>query len=382
MLAIGLMSGTSMDGIDAVLVDIQEDGERIRLQLIETAALPYPEETLRGLRELSPPHTGTVERLVRMHSHLGELFAEAALRVLRKAGRRPEEIGVIGSHGQTILNLPPVAPPFTQRVRVQLGEICIIAERTGITTVGDFRVRDVAAGGEGAPLIPYFDYRVLGPEAGGANRLALNLGGIANVTYLPAGGTLDDVRAFDTGPGGMILDAVVRRLTGGRQAYDEDGRLADSGRAAAGLLAKLLRHPFISARPPKSAGREEFGEGFVTWLLELPEARGLSLADLAATLVVFTVEAVAANCRAFLGPVEEVIASGGGAKNPAFLRALERAFPGAQVVTSETYGIPIKAKEGMGFALLAYETLHRRPGNVPGATGARRRVVLGKIAWA
>ncbi|MDQ7850634.1 MAG: anhydro-N-acetylmuramic acid kinase [Armatimonadota bacterium] len=381
MLAIGLMSGTSMDGIDAVLVDIQEEGERICLQLIESAALPYPEETLRGLRELSPPHAGTAEHLVRMHSHLGELFAEAALCVLRKAGRRPEEIAVIGSHGQTILNLPPASPPFTHRVRVQLGEICIIAERTGITTVGDFRVRDVAAGGEGAPLIPYFDYRVFG-AGGGVNRLALNLGGIANVTYLPAGGTLDDVRAFDTGPGGMILDATVRRLTGGRQAYDEDGRLADSGRAAPDLLVKLLRHPFISAPPPKSAGREEFGEGFVTWLLEQPEAQGLSLADLAATLVAFTVQAVAVNCRTFLGPVEEVIASGGGAKNPAFLRALGRAFPGARVVTSEAYGIPIKAKEAMGFALLAYETLHRRPSNVPGATGARRRVVLGKVAWA
>ncbi len=379
MLAIGIMSGTSMDGIDAVLVEIREEGEAVRVELLDALAAPYPDEAARMLRGLVPPSAGTVDDLARANLYLGELFARAAQALLEKSGRRAEEVGVIGSHGQTARNLPPASPPFDLRARLQLGEICVIAERTGITTVGEFRIRDVAAGGEGAPLIPYFDYRVL---RGPANRLALNLGGIANVTYLPAGCALGDVRAFDTGPGNMVLDAVVRRLTNGALRRDEDGRLASAGRVAPSLLERLLRHPFVSAPPPKSAGREEFGEGYCAWLLEQPEARGLSLEDLAATLVAFTAEAVARNCRAFLGPVEEVIASGGGAANPAMLRAVATRFPEARVVTSDAYGIPVTAKEAMGFALLAYETLHRRPSNVPAATGARRPVVLGKVAWA
>jgi len=237
----------------------------------------------------------------------------------------------------------------------------------------------MAAGGEGAPLIPYVDYVLFAsPEK---RRVLLNIGGIANVTYLPAGADLGEIKAFDTGPGNMVIDQIVQKLSGGKLAYDVSGAMAAKGEINESLLKELMEHPFIKRKPPKSTGREEFGEPFAIWLLEEARERGLGLEDLVATVTAFTVESIVENCRRFLGPFEELIASGGGARNLTIMRWLAERLPGVKVTTTEEYGIPVQAKEAVGFAVLAYQALKKRPNNVPAATGAKNHVVMGKIAW-
>ncbi len=385
MLVIGLMSGTSMDGITAVLVEIREleprEGAEPKLiaKLIELETYPYPSELKRHLLTLR--ESGRVEELCCMDFYLGELFAQAALKVMEKAGRSREEIDLIGSHGQTICHLSQGLEgfEFSAPSTLQIGEIDVIAERTKITTVGDFRPKDLAAGGEGAPLIPYADYHLFhDPER---HRAILNIGGIANITYLPAGAGLNEIIAFDTGPGNMIIDGVLRRLTGDEQAYDRNGEMAAKGRVNQRLLQELLQHPFISRRPPKSTGREEFGEEFLNWLMERARPLRLRNEDLVATVTAFTAEAIAENCRRFLGGIDELIVGGGGAYNRTLLRMLEERLKGVYVTTTQAYGIPVEAKEAMGFAILAYQAFHRRANNVPSATGAKHPVVLGKISW-
>ncbi|MGQ9478288.1 MAG: anhydro-N-acetylmuramic acid kinase [Candidatus Bipolaricaulia bacterium] len=385
MLVIGLMSGTSMDGITAALVEIEEKklGEGVEpelmTKLIELETYPYPPELKRQLLILR--ESGTVEELCCMDFYLGELFAQAALKVMEKAGKSSEEIDLIGSHGQTICHHPQGLEgfEFSAPSTLQLGEIDVIAERTGITTIGDFRPKDLAAGGEGAPLIPYADYHLFhDPEK---HRAILNIGGIANITYLPAGAKLNEIIAFDTGPGNMVIDGVLRRLTGDEQAYDKNGEIAAKGRVNQRLLQELMDYPFINRRPPKSTGREEFGEGFLDRLMKRAHSLRLSDEDLVATVTAFTTEAIAENCRRFLGRIDELIVGGGGAYNRTLLQMLEERFKGVYVATTQAYGIPVEAKEALGFALLAYQASHHRANNVPSATGAKHPVVLGKISW-
>lgn len=379
MLVVGLMSGTSMDGIDAALVRIKEEGGYFRTKLIEFDTLPYDNKIRNMIKTLLPSDPGTVTQLACTHYYLGEKGAEAALRVIRKARLTPSDIDLIVSSGQTVCNLQKRVDPFVLKIRLQIGEISVIAERTNITTVGDFRPREVAAGGEGAPLIPFFDYHTFrDPEQ---NRVILNIGGIANVTYIPAGSKLDDIRAFDTGPGNMLIDGAVRRLTSGRKNYDKNGRMAARGRINEKVLRKLMKHPFVNGKPPKSAGREEFGKNFLQELLKKVKNYNILKEDIITTVTAFTAEAIATNCKKYLGPIDEVIVSGGGAYNKTLLSMLQERMPNIQIATTEKYGIPIKAKEAMGFALLGYCTLNKYPNNVPSATGARRPVVMGKIVW-
>lgn len=369
------MSGTSMDGVTAALAEIEDIPgaqelmrPRLKVRLLAHETYPYPyalRERLLGLCE-----GGNVRELCEMNFHLGEVFAAAALKIIEKAGKRPADIGAIGSHGQTVYHLP-------RQATLQIGEPAVIAERTGITTVGDFRPGDIAAGGEGAPLIPYADYVLFANPK--TSRVLLNIGGIANVTYLPAGAGLEGIKAFDTGPGNMLLDGAVQRLTEGALGYDKDGALAARGRVHSDLLTELMRHPFIRKAPPKSTGREEFGEAFLGKILGIAKKKGLSMEDLLATLTAFTVESIVENSRLFLGEFEELIASGGGAKNRTLMRALKERLAGVKVTTTQEYGIPVEAKEALGFAILAYQALKGRPNNVPAATGAKRPVVLGKI---
>jgi anhydro-N-acetylmuramic acid kinase len=398
-LFVGLMSGTSADGIDAVVAELSGGPGGLKAKVRAHVRRPFSSAFRR--RVLAACLNGTVAELCGLNFVLGEQFAAAALAVIRRAGLKPAQIAAIGSHGQTVHHLPNSPTPST----LQIGEPCVIAERTGVTTVGDFRVRDVAAGGQGAPLVPFADWALFSDRH--HPRIIQNIGGIGNLTFLPPRATLADVIAFDTGPGNMVLDAVVGALSRERLSYDRDGRWAGRGRVSASLLAGCLSHPFLRRRPPKTTGREEFGEGFIRPLL--CSARRLRLADedIVATVTAFTAESIADAYRRFVFPKLDrrgqarlqIILGGGGVKNPTLTRMLRerlnlsgesaarsrRAMPSPplgppEILTHEDFGMDNFAKEPLAFAILARATLAGQPANVPSATGARRAVVLGKVA--
>jgi anhydro-N-acetylmuramic acid kinase len=372
----GLMSGTSADGVDVVVADIGPGG----VGVVAFDSFPYPKAVRKLVFELFDPQTARVEAVCHANFVLGEVFAEAVLRLCREQGVKLASIDLIGSHGQTVCHLPQGRRFGGRLVRstLQIGEPSVIAERTGITTVADFRPRDVAAGGEGAPLVPYTDWLLFADRR--KTRCVQNIGGIANVTYLPAGGGVEKVLAFDTGPGNMIIDRLVWLATKGKRNFDKDGKMAARGRVDAKLLAGLMQHRYLRRRPPKSTGREEFGVEFSTKLYARTVARGMEPQDLIATATAFTARSIAEAYRRFLpGRPDEVILCGGGARNPTLVEMIRAEFPGSRVGAMDEWGINADAKEAISFALLARETIRGAAGNVPAATGARRRVVLGKI---
>ncbi len=373
----GLMSGTSADGVDAAIVDLA--GRRVEVLAFSTT--PYPPRLRRQVLALSdPPETGRVDDLCHLNVVLGEVFADALLAACDEGGLPPGSIDLVGSHGQTVCHLPRGRRYGRRRVRstLQVGEPSVIAERTGITTVADFRLRDIAAGGEGAPLVPYADWLLFRHRA--RSRAVQNIGGIANVTYLPAGGGVDEIVAFDTGPGNMVIDRIANLASGGRRRFDRDGRMAASGSVEAALLEHLMGHPFLRRRPPKSTGREEFGRAFADALWERAVTGGLDPRDVVATVTAWTAESIAGAYRRHLPEMpDEVVLCGGGARNPVLVERLKGALGGMALATTDDYGIDADAKEAVSFAVLARETVLGRPGNVPAATGARRPVVLGKI---
>ncbi len=367
---IGLMSGTSADGIDAALCRISGTGETLRAETVAFRCYPFEPRFRRELMALFTPDAPVGEVCV-MNVLLGRRFAEAALDLMRESG--VGEVDLIASHGQTICHLPEAG------ATLQIGEPAVIAELTGTMVAADFRPRDMAAGGQGAPLVPYADWVLFRhPEK---TRAVQNIGGIANVTVLPAGGGLERVIAFDTGPGNMVIDGLAAALSGGAIAYDRDGEWAARGKVDEALLTELMQHPFLSRRPPKSTGREEFGAEFVTELL----ARGAGRAaeDLLATATAFTAESIAAAYGEFVRPevggIDEVILGGGGSYNLTLRRMLEERLTGIAVLAHEDFGINGEAKEALAFAILGNETVLGRPANVPSATGAKHGVVLGKI---
>jgi anhydro-N-acetylmuramic acid kinase len=377
MYVIGLMSGTSADGVDAALVDVRGSGHDLKITLKAFRTFPFP--TAFRERLLQAMTGGTVEDVCHLNGALGEWFARAALKVLKAAGVSPRRVALIGSHGQTVHHLPkPRREPVIGPVRstLQLGAPAIIAERTGITTVADFRSRDVAAGGEGAPLTPYLHYQLFRHPS--RARAVVNIGGISNLTYLPAGGSLQSVRAFDTGPGNMVVDGVVRSVTGGRYQFDRSGRLARVGKVDEALLRRLLQHPFLRRRPPKSTGREEFGERFIDRFVLLGRLAGLSDADLVATATAFTARTIAEAQKFLPRPVAEVVISGGGARNLTLMSMLRDAI-GTSVPPVETLGWDGRALEAVAFAVFAYQHVRGVPCNLPQVTGAKRAVVLGTM---
>ena len=377
MYVIGLMSGTSADGVDAALVDIHGTGHDLKIKLKAFRTLPYP--TVFRERLVQAMTSGTVEDVCHLNAALGEWFARAALKVLKAAGVSPGRVALIGSHGQTLHHLPkPRREPVIGSVRstLQLGAPAVIAERTGITTVADFRSRDMAAGGEGAPLTPYLHFLLFRHPS--RARAVINIGGICNLTYLPAGGSLQSIRAFDTGPGNMVVDGVVRYLTGGRQQFDRSGRLARTGKVDEGLLRRLLQHPFLRRRPPKSTGREEFGERFVDRFVLLGRLAGLSDADLVATATAFTARTIADAQKFLPRRVEEAFVCGGGARNPTLMSMLQDAI-GTPVRPVEALGWDGRALEAVAFAVFAYQHGQGVPCNLPHVTGAKRAVVLGTM---
>jgi anhydro-N-acetylmuramic acid kinase len=353
------MSGTSLDGIDVAVVDI--DAKKIDVLAHSTTA--YTGKVRRQILAVSNCATHT-QQISRLNFVLPELYAAA----VRKCGVPLDTIQLVGCHGQTVYH--------EKQSTLQLGDGSVLAERLGIPVISDFRPRDMAAGGKGAPLVPFIDYRLYADRKLG--RVALNIGGIANITAIPPAAKPEQVIAFDTGPGNMVIDQLVSRHTAEAKKFDSGGRLAASGKVNRKLLDRLSSHAYYRAAPPKTAGREQYGREFIEHLL----ATNLPMLDLIATATAFTAATIANGIQRFVShSVDEVIASGGGVHNRTLMTHLQAMLPSARLRTSSEFGIDTDAKEAVAFAILAYETWHRRPSNLPSATGASKAVVLGKISY-
>jgi len=365
----GLMSGTSADGVDVAVIDF--DGRGVRV--VGFDMVRYSKKIRESIFKLFDPATSRVDEICRMNFFIGELFAEALITVCRKKKIKLDSIDLIGSHGQTIYHIP--AKP---RSTLQIGEPSVIAERTGIMTVADFRPRDIAAGGQGAPLVPYADWILFGDKR--KTRALQNIGGIANVTFLPAGGGIGDILAFDTGPGNMIMDRLTSLITDHRQTYDAGGKLAARGRVLPSLLNQWMRKRYFKQKPPKSTGRELFGVQFTDEIYRQGREKGIDVCDLLATATAFTARSIGEAYRRFLPrKVDEMILCGGGAWNLTLVEMLKNELPGTKVLNMSDFGINPDAKEAVSFGILAYATVHGMANNVPGATGAGKTVVLGKV---
>ncbi|PLS79802.1 MAG: anhydro-N-acetylmuramic acid kinase [Chloroflexi bacterium] len=371
MVVIGLISGTSVDAIDAALVVIEPRDGELTLSVRAFAMQPFDPGLQARVRALLPPHQGSTAEVCEINVLLGEAFADAARAVVEQAGLTLDTVDLIASHGQTVYHQ---IAPGTVRSTLQIGAPAVIAERTACTVVADFRPRDMAAGGEGAPLVSYLDRLVFTDNL--KYRALQNIGGIGNVTYLPPTGA---VLAFDTGPGNVLIDEGVRLLTLEAATFDQDGVLAAAGTVDETLLTEWLTHPFLHLPPPKSTGREAWGRREAEQYVAQARNHGLSLPDTIATLTAFTAHSIAAAYNRHLGRVDEALVGGGGARNPTLLRMLQAALPHTDVRPMDDVGLNADAKEAVAFALLGYATLHGWPSNVPAATGAVRPVVLGSL---
>jgi anhydro-N-acetylmuramic acid kinase len=373
VIVVGLMSGTSVDGIDAAVVDVTEDeDECLTVRLLGYTESPFDEGLRQRIDTLFSPEHSRVDEVCEVNVLLGEAFAGAAARALGQAGVKAD---LVASHGQTVWH--QVAPGHT-RSTLQLGEPSVIAERLGVTTVADFRPRDVAARGQGAPLSSWGDALLFGDQQ--LSRAVQNIGGIGNVTWVPPGGQWEAMLAFDTGPGNALMDYAVWRLSRGMQRFDTDGALAESGRVHDALLAALLGHPYFRAQPPKSTGRELFGAQFADPFIDRCLQRGLRTADILATLTAFTAHSIADQYRRFLpGRPDEVVVGGGGSRNAFLMRLLSQLLDPAQIRLHDEFGLPSLGREAVYFALLGHEALHGRPNTVPSCTGATHPVVMGKV---
>lgn len=414
---IGLMSGTSVDGIDAAVVEITGHGLETTVNLIAFETFPFPPDVPQRILALCQPDTSRVDDICEMNFYIGHLFAEAVKHVLQRNGMFARDIDLIGSHGQTIHHLPgdpntdctantiratrslkrsgrrvhgkghePSNSPHrtARKIRnpstLQIGEPAVIAHETGIPTIADFRVADMAAGGQGAPLVSYPDYLLFRDTAKTVG--LLNIGGIANLTVLPANGSFDSVSAADTGPGNMCVDAVVSEITDGKERYDETGRRAAQGTSHPPLIDEWLKHPFFDLSPPKTTGREMFGHTFALECLTACREHNLSDNDAIATVTDLTVQTVALYISQFVSeqnPIDMLYVSGGGVHNQTLMKRFSEVLANTVVEPVDTSGISADAKEAIAFAILANESLHGQPGNLPSATGASMRKVLGKL---
>ena len=373
---IGLMSGTSADGVDVALVEITGSDLNTEIELKTFETIPYKPEIRARIFDLFSVETARVDEICEMNFVLGRIFAQSTLEVLEKVGIAPTQVDLIGSHGQTIHHMPSASTPAT----LQIGEPAVIAHETGIPTIADFRVADIAAGGEGAPLIAYPDYLLFHNPIQTIG--LLNIGGIANLTVLPAARGIEAVHASDTGPGNMILDACVAKMTNGEKQYDENGNLARKGTVCKPLLDKWLAHPFLELTPPKTTGREMFGTTFADNCWQQIQTPGISEFDGLATLTAFTVESISRYYTLFVAgnsPLDILYVSGGGAQNPLMMEGLAEKFHPIPVVDIAEKGISGDAKEAIGFAILANEAVYGNFANIPNATGATCGKVLGKF---
>lgn len=377
MRIVGLMSGTSLDGVDAALVDVTGEGiDDVNASVVHAITLPYDDARRAAIHD--GILAGTAEALCGLHADLGEWMAEAVVRVCGEADVDLSTVDAVGSHGQTVWHRPPASG--RRGATLQLGDAATIAERTGIAVVSDFRTRDIAAGGHGAPLVPWVDQLLFSlPDRA---RALQNIGGIGNVTRVPPRGSGEAVFAFDTGPGNALIDAAVEIATGGKLTFDRDGRLAARGTVDESLLADLLRHPYFAAEPPKSTGREEFGRPFVMKLVELLEPEGdQDWMDLVATLTELTARTIVDAYTRWLVPLglDEVILTGGGARNPTLVARTAALLGPLPLVDGASLGVDPEAKEAVAFAVLAWAHLRGIPANLPSATGAAGPRVLGSL---
>ena len=406
MIVAGVMSGTSADGINVALVRFAaDDGEtnalvrhkrRItsegdrgesgarrfsRFTLVGHTEYPFPAPVRRTILKMMNADSASVAELARLNFLLGELYADAVARTTRK---HSVKLDLVGCHGQTIYHQGTAAPFLGRRLAAtwQTGEAAVIAARLGVPVVSDFRPADIAAGGKGAPLVPFVDYLLFRDQRIG--RIVQNIGGIANLTAIPANATPKQVIAFDTGPGNMVIDAVTEALF--KRAYDRDGRIAAAGQPIESVIKRMLSVAFFRQKPPRTAGREQFGRDYVAQFLR--SCRGASKHDVVATATALTARSIAGALQRFVirrpAQYKEMVVSGGGTKNPTLMAMLcnELAPLGVSLRSSDEFGLPSEAKEAVAFAVLAHETWHLRPSNVPSATGAKHAVVLGKISYA
>ena len=379
------MSGTSADAIDVALARISGAPPHPNAKLLNHTSIDFPPQLRKEILRVAEQQPISAGDFSQLNFRLGEAFAEAALAACRRFRLSPRKIALIGSHGQTVFHqgrpVPYLGHPTASTL--QIGEPAIIAARTGITTVADFRPADIAQGGQGAPLVPYADYLLYHhPKLG---RVSLNLGGIANITVIPANAKPSQVFAFDTGPANMLIDALVAHFTHNRQRYDKGARLAQQGRSIPALVDELMHDPYLKLAPPKSTGREYYGHAYLENILRLGRRYKTKPNDLIRAATIFTALSVVDALNRFVLPktkIHQLIVSGGGAQNPLILGQISAALPRIQIVPSSELGVPEDAKEAFAFALLAYETFHGRPSNLPSATGARRPAILGKISYA
>lgn len=373
-LAVGLMSGTSLDGIDAALVAISGHGPDTRVELIDFAVLPFAPAEQERLRQVCTPGRGTVDEVCALNVLLGEKFATAARLVTEKAGYALDRVDFISSHGQTVQHMPQLG------ATLQIGELAVIATRTGCVTVGDFRPSDMALGGQGAPLVPFVDRLLFSSPT--QSRAMLNVGGIANITVLPVGD--QPVLAFDTGPGNVLLDAVVYELSGGKQGFDCDGMIARLGRVHRELLdAWLAADDFLKLKPPKSTGREHYTQDMATRLVAEARAAGLETSDIVATVAAYTYESIGQQFDIFINPlltkpVDAMWVGGGGAHNPVLMDGLRQRL-GIPVRPMEDIGFSTDAKEAVAFVVLGNEFLLGRHNSLHTITGASAPAVMGKL---
>jgi anhydro-N-acetylmuramic acid kinase len=379
------MSGTSADGINVALVRVSYSAGRRGqrrwpvFELLAHTESPYPGNVRRAVLAAMNAASASVADLSRLNFLLGELYAGAVLTAQRKFGIRAE---LVGCHGQTIYHQGDSSSFLGRKVAAtwQTGEGAVVAARVGVPVVSDFRPADMAVGGKGAPLVPFLDYLLYRDERAG--RLLQNIGGIGNLTALPAGARPEDVIAFDTGPGNMVIDALMEQLYG--QRFDRDGRVAANGRVLTSVVTDVLRLPFFRRRPPKTAGREEFGHEFVAQFM-----KGCGRArkqDIVATATALTAQSIALAVRRFVlgrGKFSEFVVAGGGARNRTLMSMLSHALRplSLRMRKPEEFGVPAEAKEAVAVALLAFQTWNRQPSNIPSATGAKRPAVLGKISY-
>ncbi|MGL4773442.1 MAG: anhydro-N-acetylmuramic acid kinase AnmK [Clostridium sp.] len=375
MYAVGLMSGTSLDGVDAVLVKIEGASLQTNLEIMGFETIDIPEEIKQEIKDTCVEEKSSVDVICSLNFKLGYLFSEAVKSVCKKANFSIENLDFVASHGQTIYHIPKERNNLSKST-LQIGEPAVIAYETGALVVSNFRVMDIAAGGEGAPLVPFSEYILYGGM--GKNIALQNIGGIGNVTVVPNTQNIDEIFAFDTGPGNMAINEACTILYG--KSYDKDGEIAQSGKVNKELLDELMSHPYINMVPPKTTGREDFGELFVKNIIQ--RYKHLSSEDIVATFTMFTAKSIANNYKNFIIPkvnLDMLVVGGGGAHNKTLMKFIKEELQNIEVVTQDDIGYSSDAKEAIAFVILANETLHNSFSNVKTATGAKENVVLGNI---
>lgn len=381
---IGIMSGTSLDGLDAVLVDIYGSGYDVEVSVITSLFVEYTPDIRGELLALCEPATSSVDKICQMNVRLGEFIGNTVLELLEKATVSKEDVTFISSHGQTIFHIPPNSNESECKVpsTMQIGDISVISEITGLPVVGDFRTADMAAGGHGAPLVSFFDYVYYRNSK--KARAVQNIGGIGNVTYLPVNAKLKEITSFDTGPGNVVMDTIIQRLTEGKLAYDKNGEMAAKGKVHQPLVEKWMNHPYFNQKPPKSTGRELFNQSFIDQMWEMAIAHKVTGDDLVATVTAWTAYTISHAYNTFFiqegKQIDEVIICGGGSYNPTLLEHLNNYLPDQEILVSDELGIPSDQKEAIAFAIFGYNCLIGQYNTISSATGAKHPVIMGKIS--